>query len=75
MAESARAKNQSGRKMRLQWRRFKGLALISAIIGIAGVSLLVLGILSGGGTGIVFVVLGAAAIAGAAFDFYRMYGY
>jgi uncharacterized membrane protein len=61
--------------MRLQWRRFKGAAMLSFFIGIVGIFLLVFGIVSGGATGIVLAVLGGVAIAGAAFDFYRMYGY
>lgn len=75
MAESARNKSKSGRKMRLQWRRFKWAALVSLFIGMAGFFLLIFGIISGRTTGTLLAVLGGVAIAGAGFDFYRMYGY
>lgn len=61
--------------MRLQWRRFKGAAILSVLVGIVGIAMLVFGVIAGGATGVLFMVLGAVALAGAAFDFYRMYGY
>ena len=61
--------------MRLQWRRFKWAAMLSFFMGIVGIFMLVFGIISGDTTGTVIAVLGGIAVAGAGFDFYRMYGY
>ncbi|PKK81856.1 MAG: hypothetical protein CVT47_00295 [Thermoplasmata archaeon HGW-Thermoplasmata-2] len=61
--------------MKLQWRRFGWSSLVTLFAGIIGISLLAFGIIAGGGTGTMLIVVGAVVLAGVSFDVYRMYGY
>ena len=76
MSFSQRAKTKApGRKTKLQWHRFGWASLVTLFAGINGISLVVFGIIAGGGTGTLLIVLGIIVLAGVGFDVYRMYGY